>query len=133
MSTPSGIESVEYDDAGNSFAASTDMGRIHGDSGFPNNDVPSDEVDTQGQPYWAGAFVGAQIHFSDLSKIADLETEMTSENPLDWRITFTNGNTLTLEGVYHRVWTEFGEGPGEIDVGIVEFTEFRATSTIKYD
>lgn len=92
------ITKVEYDVAGNAFAAAIDLGEIKDDS---SNDpeVYEDNKNTRSEVQWAGESDKYKINLFDTTKRADLRAKFIANTRIDVRLTFSDATTSTILSV----------------------------------
>jgi hypothetical protein len=89
------IVQVEYDDAGNSFAAAVDLGDIKDDSEHAPEQF-EDEQNTRGEIMFAGHQDVYNINVFDTTKRAALLTMFKADDRIDVRFTRDDDTTVTV-------------------------------------
>jgi len=92
------ITKVEYDAAGNSFAAAVDLGEIKNNSAHEPSTF-EDEQNTRAEVQWAGEMNQYSVQCFDLTKRAALRALFVAGTRIDVRITFSDGTTESVLSV----------------------------------
>ena len=123
----SGIKLLEYDTAGNAFAAAVSLGIPLADS--PGIADDPQEVETgKGNTLYAGIKREHVFNISDLSKFAALETIMEADTEIDVRVTDLDDatETIALEATA-KVKKMLGSAVGTRNYFEVKFQNFKTT------
>ena len=94
---------IEYDAAGNAFAAAVDIGELSDQTSIEPR-FSEEDKNTQGEAMYSGQFLDAELVFYDLSKVSALQTHMTADTKIDVRFHFpdeagTGTETVTVLAV----------------------------------
>ena len=96
------IVKAEWDDAGNAFAAATDIGEIKDDSEHVP-ELKEDEVNSRGEVMFAGHDDIYNLNAFDTSQRAALVTKWKADDRIDWKLTRQDGSTVEVLDVKPKV------------------------------